>query len=212
MRIDYRVTLPAAVHALKTLDDVIRAVPLEPRLLELVRIRASQLNGCAYCVELHTNTARSLGEDEKRLTLLSVWRGTYIFSRRERAALTWCEALTDLATTVGTPGGYEDVSAVFADEEIVGLTLAIIAINGWNRLRIALDGPDGRRDGVHPSPSTAVGTDPAALELAAHLRRLEEEIAEVRAEYERATAGPPSPRYYESGSVHPELDDQSITP
>jgi AhpD family alkylhydroperoxidase len=210
LRVDYRVILPTAAHALKKLDEVARSVPLEPRLLELMRLRASQINGCAQCVELHAKTARSLGEDEGRLALVSVWHDSASFTTRERAALGWCEALTTL------PGGateraYEELSTSFKDDEIVALTLAVIAINGWNRLRIGLDGPatagraaDAQAEGEVP--------DPRARELAERLRRLGAEIAQTREDYRRATEGPPSPRYYESGTVHPELDDQSITP
>jgi hypothetical protein len=141
---------------------------------------------------------------------LSVWQSSSAFSESERAAMTWCEALTHLPTI--TDDAYEDVSARFDDEEVVGLTVAIIAINAWNRLRVGLDGPKAEHEHLHSPPFSTRPVDPRALELAEHLRRLESEISQVREEYRRAVSGPPSPRYYESGTIHPELDDQGITP
>ena len=210
MRVDYRIILPSAVHALKQLDETAESVPLESRLLELVRLRASQINGCAHCVELHANTARTIGEDESRLAVVSVWRDSAAFGARERAALAWCEALTTLPAE-GTLDAYENLPRSFQNDEIVAITLAIIAINGWNRLSIGLDGP--ATPSAAPAPkANGEGQDPTARQLAQRLRRLEDEIAQTKDDYRRALEGPPSPRYYESGTIHPELDDQSITP
>jgi AhpD family alkylhydroperoxidase len=210
LRVDYRLVLPTATSALKSLDEAAHSVPLDARLLELLKLRASQLNGCAHCVELHTDTARTLGEDERRLALVSVWRTSSAFSGRERAALRWCEALTHLGTS--TDDAFVELATFFRDEEIVGLTFAIIAINGWNRLRIGLDAPRPTEEPVDLPSGAGPASDPTARALAAHLRVLEEEIAQARQAYRNVTSGPPSPRYYESGTVHPELDDQSIAP
>jgi AhpD family alkylhydroperoxidase len=107
-------------------------------LLELVKIRASQLNGCAHCLEMHTKDARALGESDDRMHLVVAWREAPCFSDRERAALEWCESLTLLRQTGAPDDVYRAVDAVFDPEEIVALTLAIVAINGWNRFAVGL--------------------------------------------------------------------------
>lgn len=138
MRIDYRKVFPTAREAMLGLERAVRESSLERPLLELVKLRASQLNGCAYCVDMHTKDARAIGEDEQRLHLVAVWHESPGFTARERAALAWCEALTLLPQS-GVPDGlYRETSAVFSEEEIVALTLAVVAINGWNRFSVAL--------------------------------------------------------------------------
>jgi AhpD family alkylhydroperoxidase len=204
-RVDYQVVLPAAVEALRDLDAVTRMVSLEPRLLELVRIRASQVNGCRPCVQLHTSRAQALGESEERLAQVGVWRDTAAFSVRERAALNWCEAVTLPPASGAAEDAFEQVAASFDPQEIVALTLAVIAINAWNRLHLALGEPSRAAERpASPSPTKST-TDPRLAKLAAGLEELEERIAQVRDDFRHATEGPPHPRYYE-------YDGQGITP
>ena len=110
---------------------------LEPRLFELVKIRASQMNGCAYCLDMHTKNARLAGETEQRIYALNAWRETPFFTDRERAALAWAEAITLISVNHVSDQEFESARAEFSEEELVKLTLAIITINGWNRLAIA---------------------------------------------------------------------------
>lgn len=151
MRIDYQRTFPAALKAMLGLEEAGRQSTLEPALRELVKMRASQLNGCAYCLDMHSKDARALGEEEQRLYLLSAWREAPCYSDRERAALAWCEALTLLPQTGAPDDVYAEVAARFDEEEIVALTLAIVAINGWNRFAVGLRSPVG--DYVSPHGS-----------------------------------------------------------
>jgi len=109
---------------------------LEDRLMELVKIRASQINGCAFCLHMHTASARKLGETEERLYLLDAWRESPLYSERERAALGWTEALTLLPETHAPDNTYQMLQAQFTEEEQVTLTLLIVAINGWNRVQV----------------------------------------------------------------------------
>jgi AhpD family alkylhydroperoxidase len=118
------------------LERFVRTCGLEHSLLELVKTRASQINGCAYCIDMHTKDARAAGETEQRLYALSAWRETPFFSDRERAALEWTEALTLIAENDVSDELYEYVRSQFAEQEIVNLTMAVITINGWNRLAI----------------------------------------------------------------------------
>lgn len=136
MRIDHKRVLPEARAALLGLDTVARKSSLEPALLELVRVRASQINGCAFCIDLHTREALARGEDERRLHLVAAWRHATCFSLRERAALAWCEALTLLPQTGAPDEDYEPLESLFSQHEIVALTVAVCAINGWNRLAV----------------------------------------------------------------------------
>jgi len=143
MRIDYRTVFPAALNAMATLEAAVHASSLDPELLELVKVRASQLNGCAYCVDMHTKDAQGIGMESQRLYLVVVWREAPVYSPRERAALAWCEALTLLPSSGAPDDVYEQVAQQFSPEEIVALTLAIVAINGWNRLAVGLRTPVG---------------------------------------------------------------------
>ena len=136
MRLEYREALPEAPRALRELDHVVAASTLEPSLRDLVKVRASQINGCSYCVDLHTREATAAGEDVQRLHLLAVWREAPVFTARERAALAWTEALTRLPETGAPDDVYAEVARVFDPAEQVALTVAVIAINGWNRLAV----------------------------------------------------------------------------
>ena len=152
MRIDYRQVLPEALRAMLSLERVVHDSALEPELLELVKMRASQLNGCAYCLDMHSKDAIARGETEQRLHVLAAWREAPFYSKRERAALAWCEALTLLPQTGAADEDYEALSAQFDEKEIVALTLAIVAINGWNRFAVGLRSPVG--DYVSPHAAT----------------------------------------------------------
>jgi AhpD family alkylhydroperoxidase len=143
MRIDYQKVFPDALRAMLGLENAVHASSLEPELLELVKMRASQLNGCAYCLDMHSKDARARGETEQRLHVLSAWREAPFYSERERAALAWCEALTLLPQTGAPDDVYAELERAFEPEEIVALTLAIVAINGWNRFAVGLRSPVG---------------------------------------------------------------------
>ncbi|MGH2833882.1 MAG: carboxymuconolactone decarboxylase family protein [Solirubrobacteraceae bacterium] len=130
MRIDFRRVFPPAVRAMGGLEQAVQESSLEPQLLELVRMRASQLNGCAYCLDMHSKDARARGESEQRLYVLSAWREAPFYSARERAALGWCEALTLLASSDAPDAVFEELARQFDEQEIVALTLVVVAING----------------------------------------------------------------------------------
>ncbi len=126
------------------MQKVVNESGLEHPLLELVKMRASQINGCAYCLDMHAKDARAAGETEQRLYLLDAWReAEHLYSGRERAALAWTEALTLIAEGHAPDEVYELARAQFSDAELAQLTLAIIAINGWNRLNIGFRTPAG---------------------------------------------------------------------
>ncbi len=143
MRVDFRRVFPEAMRAMAGLEEAVHESSLEPELLELVKMRASQLNGCAYCLDMHSKDARARGESEQRLYVLNAWREAPFYSERERAALAWCEALTLLPETAAPDDVYEQVAAEFGEEQVVALTLAIVAINGWNRFAVGLRSPVG---------------------------------------------------------------------
>ena len=136
-RIDLMRVNPGVVQAMLGLERQIRQAGLEHGLLDLVRMRASQINGCAYCLDMHSKDARANGETEQRLYGLDAWRETPYYNARERAALEWTEALTLVAETRVPDEVYERVRQQFSEDELVHLSLAIVAINGWNRLAIA---------------------------------------------------------------------------
>lgn len=137
IRLNFFAFGPGAMLALATLDQHVARSDLERPLVELVRIRVSQLNGCAYCLDRHTTDARKLGEAERRLSTLQVWRDTPFFSKRERAALEWAEALTLIAGNTVTDDLWQRVSLEFSPAQLVDLTLAVSAVNSWNRFVIA---------------------------------------------------------------------------
>jgi AhpD family alkylhydroperoxidase len=139
--------------AMLALQREVETSGLEHSTLELVKIRASQINGCAYCLDMHTKDARALGESEQRIYALSAWRETPFFSDRERAALEWTEAVTRVADGQVPDAVYEVVRPHFSETELVALTFALVAINGWNRLAIAFRAPAGS----YQSPHAAAG-------------------------------------------------------
>ncbi|MBC3423569.1 MULTISPECIES: carboxymuconolactone decarboxylase family protein [unclassified Pseudomonas] len=135
-RIEWARHAPEAYKAMVGLEQVLAKCGLEHSLLELVRLRASQINGCAYCVNLHANDARKAGETEARLQTLSVWQETRFFTPRERAALAWLESLTRLPERGAPQAEYEALLEHFEAGEVANLTLAIATINAWNRFGV----------------------------------------------------------------------------
>lgn len=135
-RLNYAQVSPDALKAMLELEKYVAASGLERPLYELVKTRASQINGCAYCLDMHTKDARKAGETEQRLYALSAWRETPFYTERERAALEWTEALTLISKTDVPDSLYDSVRKYFDEKEMVALSMAIVAINGWNRLAI----------------------------------------------------------------------------
>ena len=142
-RIDYTTASPEAVQAMYGLERVIRKSGLDPKLLELVKTRASQLNGCAFCIDMHTKDARAHGETEQRLYGLSAWQEMPFYSDKERSALAWTEALTNIQQGHASDEVYEEVKRHFDEKELISLTLAITTINAWNRIAIGFRVPAG---------------------------------------------------------------------
>jgi AhpD family alkylhydroperoxidase len=136
-RLKYTDVAPSAEQAMMALEKYVHQSDLEQPLLELVKLRASQINGYAYCIDMHTKDARTAGESEQRLYALSAWQETPFYSARERAALAWTEAVTLVADGHVPDEVYEQTRAQFGEKELVDLTMAVIAINGWNRLAIS---------------------------------------------------------------------------
>ncbi len=134
---------PAAYRAMLALEGAVQGSGLEGSLMELVKLRASYINGCAYCVDMHTKDARAAGETEQRLYAVPVWRESPFFTPRERAGLVWAEEVTNVGATGVSDAAYEAVRPHFSEEELVWLTLAIVAINGWNRLAVSFRTPVG---------------------------------------------------------------------
>ncbi|HEY5004072.1 MAG TPA: carboxymuconolactone decarboxylase family protein, partial [Ktedonobacteraceae bacterium] len=142
-RLNYATTGSKVYRAMSQLEHAVRNCGLESSLIELVKIRASQMNGCAYCLDMHTKDARVAGESEQRIYLLSAWREAPFYSERERAALEWTEALTLIADNHVPDDIYEQVAAHFTEEELANLTLAVVTINAWNRFAISFRSEPG---------------------------------------------------------------------
>ena len=136
-RIDFSKLTPEGYRAMSGLERYVRGSGLEPFLLELIKLRASQINGCAYCIDTHWKDARARGESEQRLYGLMAWRESPYYTERERAALAWTEAVTLIADNHVPDDLYEEVRQHFNESELVNLTLALVAINGWNCLAIS---------------------------------------------------------------------------
>ena len=154
-RIDMWKQAPDAFKAVLALETYAKK-NVDPTLFELIKIRASMINGCAYCLDMHTKDARAAGETEQRLYLLPAWRETNFYSERERAALAWAEAVTQLGAHGVADALYDEVRRQFDEKALVDLTLAIVAINGWNRLAIGFAAVPGSQD-------KAFGLDKAGL-------------------------------------------------
>lgn len=136
-RVNIPKAAPAAYKAMAALSNTVEQSGLEHSLLDLVKMRASQINGCAFCLAMHSADARKAGESEARLYLLNGWRETPVYSERERAALAWTEALTLITEGHAPDAVYEEVRRQFSDEELANLTMMIVTINGWNRIAIS---------------------------------------------------------------------------
>jgi AhpD family alkylhydroperoxidase len=152
-RINYTKVAPDGVRALGGLETYVRNSGLHPRLLNLIKIRASQLNGCAYCLDMHTKDARAGGETEQRLYALPAWRATPFYSDQERGALAWTDALTLVSQGPVSDALYDQTRRDFSEKELVDLTFAVVAINGWNRLSIAFRTVPGTYRPKAPSPA-----------------------------------------------------------
>ncbi len=150
-RMRYSKAAPGVMAAMSTLEDYIAGCGIEPGLQDLVKLRASQINGCAYCVDMHSLDARAGGETEQRLYALPVWRETPFFTERERAALLWTEKLTLISIDHVPDEVFEEVRRHFSEEELANLTLVIATINAWNRFGISFRDVPGR---YRPSPAS----------------------------------------------------------
>ena len=140
---------PEAMKAMGALESYVQTCGLDASLIDLVKTRASQINGCAYCIHMHTRDARARGETEERLYLLDAWHESPLYSDRERAALAWTDAVTLVAQTHIPDAVYEEVRRHFAEEELVNLTLLVATINAWNRIAISFRS-------LHPVKSAGV--------------------------------------------------------
>jgi AhpD family alkylhydroperoxidase len=149
-RLDYAKVAPEGVGVLRELERYLKKAKLEPDLMELVKLRASQINGCAYCIDMHTKDARSHGESEQRLYGVTAWREMPFYSERERAALAWTESVTRISEDHVPDEIYRQVRQHFTEKELVDLTLGVIAINSWNRLAISFRTPAGFYQPDHP--------------------------------------------------------------
>jgi AhpD family alkylhydroperoxidase len=149
-RIYYSKTAPEGVEILHNLENYVKVSCLEPSLLELVRFRASQINNCAICIDMHTKDARSRGESEQRLYGLSAWHESPFYTERERAALAWTEAVTRVDKDQVPDAIYEQARKYFGEKELTDLTFAVIAINSWNRLAISFRTLPGSYQPDHP--------------------------------------------------------------
>jgi AhpD family alkylhydroperoxidase len=134
---------PAVLPAMLALQKVVNQCGLEPSLMELVKLRASQINGCAFCIDMHFRDAKRQGENENRLYLLDAWREVAVYSRHERAALAWTEALTRLSDGPVPDEVFAEASSEFNEAELLNLTLLIVVINGWNRFNVGFRTPPG---------------------------------------------------------------------
>jgi len=143
-RISYQKAAPEALQSMLAFSAATRKTDLPEKLLSLVDFRVSQMNGCAFCLDMHSKDLRALGETEQRIYMVSAWREVaHLYTARERAALAWAEAITALAGQQVPDAVYEQARAEFSDKELAELTLAIVAINGWNRLNVAFHTPAG---------------------------------------------------------------------
>ena len=144
-RLQFSSVAPGAVEAMRGVNRYLRESGLEERLLELVYLRVSQINGCAFCLEMHTRELRRLGERDERLDLVAGWRESPVFDERERAAFGWAEALTHISQTHAPDEVYARARAAFSEKELADLSVAVAQINSWNRLMIGFRVPPAAR-------------------------------------------------------------------
>jgi AhpD family alkylhydroperoxidase len=162
--LDYSKVLPAGMKAINALEHYSKNSGLEPSLQDLIKLRASQINGCPYCIDMHTKDARTAGETEQRLYSLSVWRQTPYYTERERAALAFTEAVTLIADKHVPDDVYEQARQQFNDEELVKLMIGIVIINTWNRFAITF----GDQPGSYQPDHFVTQPAPAAVLSAGH--------------------------------------------
>ena len=143
-RINFYKAAPGAIKAMRGLEEYISSTSLEKPLVELIKMRASQINECAFCLDMHSKDARAAGETEQRLYCLPAWRESSFYNERERAALEWTEAVTLVAENHVPDDVFERVRAVFSEEEMVNITLVVAAINSWNRFAIGFRSEPGK--------------------------------------------------------------------
>ena len=157
-RLEYAKAYPEAFKAMLAFSQAVEKTGLPPQLINLVVYRVSQLNGCAYCLDMHSKDLRALGETEQRLYMVSAWReAPHLYNSRERAALAWAEAVTELRDNQVPDEIYDAPLKEFSETELTQVTLAVVAINGWNRFNIAFHTPAGN----YKSPITGhVGASP----------------------------------------------------
>jgi AhpD family alkylhydroperoxidase len=148
-RLNFRTAPAEALKGMYELEHYVRNCGLDHKLLHLLKTRASQMNGCAYCIDMHTKDARAVGETEQRLYALNAWRETPFFTEKERAALAWTEALTDIQHGHAPDDVYEEVSRHFPENDLIALTLAITTINAWNRIAIGFRAVPGSYEPQH---------------------------------------------------------------
>ncbi len=153
-RIDHRKVSPGAMNAMLGLERYVHQCGLPVNLLHLLKLRVSQINGCAYCIDMHSKDLRAAGETEQRLYLLDAWREAPFYTDRERAALAWAEAVTLVTEGHVLDEVYEQARSQFSEEELINLTLAIVAINGWNRLSISFRSVPGAYQPQHQATAT----------------------------------------------------------
>jgi AhpD family alkylhydroperoxidase len=154
-RIDYAKVAPGGLRAIMGVESWVQQSGLDATLIHLTKLRASYMNGCAYCVDMHSKDARVAGETEQRIYSVPVWRETPFYSARERAALLWTEVVTELGREGVSDAVYEDVRSHFSEEELAQLTIAVVAINMWNRLAIALGADVGSYQPANTASSAA---------------------------------------------------------
>ena len=154
-RIDYLKFAPEAQRAMYGLEKYLAACGLEHKLLHLLKLRASQINGCAYCIDMHSKDARALGEPEQRLYELDAWRETPFYTDRERATLAWVESVALVSETHVPDAVYEEVKQHFSEKEVVDLTILAATINMWNRLAISMRSVPGQ---YQPAKSSAAAS------------------------------------------------------
>jgi AhpD family alkylhydroperoxidase len=143
-RIDITKVSPTAIKAMFGLQAAVNSNSLEPELVMLITMRASQINHCAYCIDMHFKDAKAMGESDERLYMLDAWRESPLYSPRERAALLWCETLTLVADRGAPDDVFDEVREQFSDEEISELTLAVVTINAWNRINVGFRTEPGK--------------------------------------------------------------------
>jgi AhpD family alkylhydroperoxidase len=154
-RVRYRTIAPGGYEAMLGLERYLHGCGLEASLIHLVKLRASQLNGCAYCIDMHWKDLRAIGEGDQRLSMLDAWDESPFYTERERAALLWTEAVTRVADNRVPDEIYDRVKAQFSDKELADLTYAIATINAWNRLNVALRTPPGSYQPPKREPADA---------------------------------------------------------